>query len=718
MKKEEAKQKVAELVTRFKNATESGQIKKYSEEETKKDFILPLFEALGWDVYNKKEVSAEEFISGNRVDYGFYLNERPQFYVEAKAAKEDLNREKFADQAIQYSWNKGVVWAVLTDFEGLKIFNAQNIKADLWAKQFKSINCNEFIDRFDEIWLLSKEAFLNNQLDKEAEKSGKKLLKISVSKKLYEDLNEARIILTERFLAVNPDLGKNPHLLDEGVQKILDRIIFLRVAEDRGVEAPTLRPLVRDYHARNIRAQKFLYQSMIEKFKELDEIYNSHIFAPHPSDDWEEFTDIVEQIIEKLYGQEGYYEYDFKVMSADVLGTVYEQYLGHRLAKAAKGDLFGGSNIDVAKDLKKRKQQGIYYTPEFIVDYIVKNALGPMLDKCKSIADLQKIKVLDPACGSGSFLIKAFELIRKKYEDFGSSGQYINLQILINNLYGVDLDDQAVEIARLNLLIAALEKREKLPNLMNIKNGNSLISGGEEELKKYFGKNWRDKKPFNWQEEFPEVFKQGGFDVVIGNPPYVVLESNDEQLEWLKNNFVSTQGGKVNLYKVFIEKSLNVLLKNGYLGFICPSNYLSSADSKNLRKILLEQSRLLEIIEYSEKDKVFQNVTQALTTLIIQKDNGKKNLPVHVVTNKHGDITSIQNDFYHNTNFEFISPNLVINKMRNCNHQFGEIVDGFQGEVNVSTKKSLFTEDRKDTDYLPLLRGNLLEPDNIGTKAE
>ena len=166
------------------------------------------------------------------------------------------------------------------------------------------------------------------------------------------------------------------------------------------------------------------------------------------------------------------------------------------------------------------------------MDYIVESALAPVLEKCKDINDLQKVKVLDPACGSGSFLIKALELIYKKYEQFGRTGQYTKLDILANNLYGVDLDEQAVEIARLNLLIAALEERMKMPNLGNIKNGNSLISGADEELKKRFGKDWRDKKAFNWETEFPEVFKQGGFDVVIGNPPWVSAKGKQKSVDF------------------------------------------------------------------------------------------------------------------------------------------------------------------------------------------
>ena len=179
--------------------------------------------------------------------------------------------------------------------------------------------------------------------------------------------------------------------LDEGVQKLLDRLIFLRVAEDRGIEGPILKELLREHEEKG--GHKF--QSMIKKFRELDEIYNSNLFSEHPFEKWEEYGDATENVIKILYGKPGYYEYDFKVMPADVLGGVYENYLGYRLEKSRKG-------LSVSKDAKKRKEHGIYYTPDFIVDYIVKNTLKPVLDKCTSVEQLKKIKVLDPACGSGS----------------------------------------------------------------------------------------------------------------------------------------------------------------------------------------------------------------------------------------------------------------------------------------------------------------------------
>ena len=196
-----------------------------------------------------------------------------------------------------------------------------------------------------------------------------------------------------------------------------------------------------------------------------------------------------------------------------MLGNIYEQYLGVILTKI-------GKRAKLKESHAHRKEQGIYYTPTYIVDYIVRNTLGELL-KDKKI-DASKIRVLDPACGSGSFLIKAFDILNehharkdKNYNQKTLAGENIAYsakeRILKNNIYGVDLDKQAVEIAQLNLLLKIAEKGHRLPLLQeNIKNGNSLIDDH----------NIAGDKAFNWQQQFKSVMSEGGFDVVIGNPPY------------------------------------------------------------------------------------------------------------------------------------------------------------------------------------------------------
>ena len=406
----EAKEKIKNLIAKYEAEKAAGKIAKYSEEETKRGFIEPLFEALGWDFSSKQEITLEEQISGDRVDYGFYLNGRIKIYLEAKKIAADLHREEYAKQAIRYSWNKGVTWAVLTDFESVIVFNALSPEKSLAGKKYFEIPHTEYLERFDQLWLLSKEAFLSDQLDKEAENHGKKLQKISVTEKLAKDLNRCRQLLTGAFTDLNKNVATD--LIDEGVQKLLDRLIFIRVAEYRKIEPPTLIPLLHQWQSGGQAAKISPYQAMVQKFRELDKTYDSNLFSPHPFEEWEEYGGATEAVISILYGDKDYFEYDFSAIPADVLGAVYENYLGYKMQQGKRNLL--GNELDIAKDKRKRKEKGIYYTPRFIVDYIVQNALGPILDKCQSINDLKKIKVLYPACGSGSFLVAAMNFLIKK----------------------------------------------------------------------------------------------------------------------------------------------------------------------------------------------------------------------------------------------------------------------------------------------------------------
>ena len=598
MNKDQAKEEIKKLIAKYEQVKASGKIKSYTEEETKNAFIKPLFEILGWDFSEKDEVSAEEFIiSSGRVDYGFYINNRPKFYLEAKPLKADLNLEEFAKQAIRYSFNRGVTWAILTDFEGIKVFNAQALSNYLGDKLYFELSYSEYLSHFDKLWELSKESFQSDLIDKNAQEAGKKLPKTPITELLYKDLNECRKILTDQLGKWNP--GVPQHLLDEGVQKLLDRIVFIKVAEDRKIENNVFLPLINQWRLLTGPNKPTLYQSMTKKFRELDSIYNSSLFSPHPFEKWEEEGEALEKVLKILNGKEGYYEYDFSIMPADILGTVYENYLGYKLSQSAKG-------LKLHKDAEKRKEQGIYYTPTSIVDYIVRNTLKPVLDNCKSVDELKKIRVLDPACGSGSFLIKALEVIVEKYKDFSVDvNDFTKFEILQENIYGVDLDQQAVEIAKLNLLINSFGQREILPSLdHNIKNGNSLISGEDKEMEKYFGKDFKNKKPFNWQEEFPEVFSQGGFDVIIGNPPYVFTRGNfdDSEKKYYSDIYEQTEF-KINTYVLFIEKSFNILNKEGVIGFIIPNNWLTLETASRFRKFILEKTSNVQIINI--KDKVF-----------------------------------------------------------------------------------------------------------------
>lgn len=318
---ESAKQEIAKLVEKYNKLKIENKIKDYNEAQTLSGFIEPLFMYLGWDVHNLDEVSPEDKNTNGRVDRAFRINGIVKFFLEAKSMKSDLNIESYAQQAIKYSWNKGVSYAVLTDFEGIKVFNANARSKTLRDKIIFQISCENYISDFDKLWLLSKEGFEKGLLDAYAESIFKKAQKLNVNEKLFSDLREAREILTKSFKSWNSSLSADD--LDEGIQRILDRLVFIRVLEDRKLEDVILRPLIRDD-----RKNQEIFHSLIGKFRELDNIYNSSLFKEHACEKWEnhDLRDF-NKVIELLYGDD-VYEYDFKDIPADILGGVYESYLG------------------------------------------------------------------------------------------------------------------------------------------------------------------------------------------------------------------------------------------------------------------------------------------------------------------------------------------------------------------------------------------------------
>ncbi len=651
MDKELIKNRIQELVDKYEAIKKDGKLKTYSEEDTIQGFILPLFEILGWDIRNKKEVSSQDHIKGSgRPDHTFKINGITQFYLESKKLSVDLDDEIFSKQVINYSWNTGVTYAILTDFDSIKVFNAQRIeKRDLMDKLVFELSHDKYISDFETLWHLSRESFQKKTLDEYAEKIGKKEKSVQVAtvvKKINEDIQDCREWLTKEFKSWNEELHLSKDVIDEGVQKLLDRLIFLRVAEDREVEPNILKNLLREAEkSKNYKP----FEAMSVIFRELDKIYDSNLFSPHPFESWEIVDNNgFEKMIERLYGKKGQYEYNFKEMPADVLGTVYENYLNYKLTQSKKG-------VNVEKDVKKRKEQGIFYTPTFVVDYIVRNALKPVLDNCKSVADLKKIKVLDPACGSGSFLIRALEAIAEKYKEFGIDGS-VKRQIILENIFGVDLDMQAVEIARLNLLINSLDSKEILPKLdKNIKNGNSLT--------------------FDWKEEFKEVFKQGGFDVIIGNPPYIKEFVNKDAFNGLHDN--PYYQGKMDLWTMFACISIDLLKDNGVMGFIAPNNWVTNAGASIMRNKVLTDGELKTFIDFGDY-KVFQQAGIQTMIYIFEKEKPSKKYEVDYLRINDKNISEeklILDIFGEKQKIEIEPEKLVDKNITFSNQESGSIFD-------------------------------------------
>lgn len=633
-----AKNNVRELVKKYNQTVASGRLKFYNEENTKKDFLTPLFRELGWDVENTKahdEVTNEDKVSKGRVDYAFRINGIPKFFLEAKALNKSLNESEDALQAINYAWHKDTTWAVLSDFKTLIIYNAEVKGKTLSDARFIVLTCDQFVDQFQKLWWLSKPAFIENLLDKEALSWGKKLRKTKVGDQLLQELMVYRELLSKDILKNNAGKNLSEEEIDESVQRIIDRLIFIRTTEDRQIEAPMLRPIIRDI--KDKKRGNFT-RELNGLYRYYDFYYNSKLFLLHLCENLEISDDVMTKVVEGLYeSKESLTNYDFFAIDADVLGNIYEQYLGHILRKTLKR-----AKIE-SKDTH-RKEQGIYYTPTYIVDYIVRNTLCEAL-KNKKPSEVDHIKILDMACGSGSFLIKAFDALNEYYRlrdkdytqtkmdtDNGVSNDTWKItrksNILRKNLYGVDLDQKAVEIAQLNLLLKTAESKHRLPDLQeNIKCGNSILSQAVVDPSSMPGSP-EATKPFDWNKEFPSIIFNGGWDVIIGNPPYVRQEELSEIKPYLQANYESFHG-MADLFVYFFEKELSLLKKDGYFGMIVSNKWLKAGYGINLRKYL-SQYWIEQYIDFGDLQ-VFEGATTYPCIIIIRKI--KKPNPKIVVCN-------------------------------------------------------------------------------------
>ncbi len=375
----------------------------------------------------------------------------------------------------------------------------------------------------------------------------------------------------------------------------------------------------------------------------------------------------LKDLLKNLYYPDSPYE--FSVLPADILGHVYERFLGSTIS------LTSGHRAKIEQKPEVRKAGGVFYTPTYIVNSIVENTLGNLLNgsspdnpKPISISKAAKIKVLDPACGSGSFLIVAYQYLldwhlaqyctNSKHHSRGKNPKIYQAasgdhrlttderkRILLNNIYGVDIDPQAVEVAKLSLLLKVVEgeteqivqrdfisDRERiLPNLSsNIRCGNSLIGAELYEDEQMLLLDDEDQyriNVFDWQRSFPEVFENGGFDCVIGNPPYIRIQGMKEwapqEVEWLKQNYEAAGSGNFDIYICFIEKGLSLLSPNGILGYITPNKFFNSKYGALLRNKISAGAHLKQIVHFGF-EQVFEQATTYTCLLFLGKTASNK----------------------------------------------------------------------------------------------
>lgn len=726
--KEEAYKKIAELVERFSEQYQSYKKSEYNETLTRRDFIDPFFKALGWDVDNSfgyaesyREVIHEDKLKIGKAtkapDYSFRLpGGKRLFFVEAKKPYVSVKDEiQPAYQVRRYGWSAKLPVSIITDFEEFSVYDCTKKpkpadKASV--ARIKYLTYKEYLSEFDFIWdTFSKKRVLKGSFDKYVKSDTIKKGTATVDKEFLQSLDSWRTYLATSISWNNKDLDEDE--INFVVQQTLDRIIFLRIAEDRSIE-----PYGNLKSA--IKTGKY-YQNLFQIFKEADDKYNSGLFdfkKDRISSEIQVENKVIKSIINELYYPECPYE--FSVLSVEILGSAYEQFLG----KTITIDKNHRAKIEVKPEV--RKAGGVYYTPQYIVDYIVQNTVGKLTEG-KTPKEVSQLKIVDPACGSGSFLIGAYQYLLDWHKEYyiehqtsiakgrkddvirpdGNLSTAEKKRILLNNIYGVDIDVNAVEVTKLSLLLKCMEGETEasiasqlslfnervLPTLdNNIKSGNSLV---DEDF--YYGEldlGERKVKPFNWQKAFPEVFKlrstdknldfkrqyqkiknqtdetdeliskyivkepeqsdkkSGGFDIVIGNPPYGALFSKEES-NYLKSRY-QTAVWRVESYLTFIEKGIKLLKNNGMLGFIIPDTLLNLGFTQPTREILLRNSKLDQLIGLPSN--VFSGATVDTIILLAEKSGyTEKYHPSNVLVKTFGkkqEINSIidaQNEFFIST---------------------------------------------------------------------
>jgi type I restriction-modification system DNA methylase subunit/predicted type IV restriction endonuclease len=604
--KDKAKEKLEALVKKFR--LNEKHYKSLSETDIETKLVQELFtEILGWtkdDFFQQAKVMRGD--RRGRADYEFRLGEKRVFYLEVKKVGIALNKE--ADkQVVSYALSKkNVPFAISTNFEQLKIFCVEDAEDNVFTV-FSSPE--QYISRFEDLWLLSRESFEKGLLLQRVTDEGRLKKRISIDKVLLEDLMHIRKLIAMDIEKRYPS-KYSINEQEEIIQRILDRLIFIRRCEDTGIQPDDLRL----FDITGISDER-AYSKLKSLFEQYNSAYNSGLFVSGVDNDCDNITlngDIIKKLIYLLYeSKDKQYVYNFDWIDADVLGQVYEQYLGKILqqTKSGKATLKDGQ--------AHRKEQGIYYTPTYVVDFIVKNTLGEFIKDNKT--DISKIKILDPACGSGSFLIKAFDFLynerkneqaEQKTLTTDSQGFYsFKTEIIKNNLFGVDLDNKAVEITKLNLLLKASEKGRKLPEEvdLHIRHGNSLINDDTIAVKDYF----------KWEKDFQE----GSFDVVVGNPPYGV-EFTASERDFFRKNYL-TASRVIDSYILFIEKATKLLKKDGVMGFIIPESWLTNPSNINLREYLIKNFSIQRIVDIPGM--VFPDATVDTVILILKNKKDPDN---------------------------------------------------------------------------------------------
>jgi adenine-specific DNA-methyltransferase len=648
---------VCKLVDIFEAGKTTYLSSSYQESHARTDHIDKFFIALGWDVGHSvqtnpyaQEVKIERSVTTGaarrRADYAFSCAprfNRPLFFVEAKKPSSPIATADNYFQAIRYSWNTQLPLVVLTDFANFHIIDSRfppNLQNAL-NRQHKVFTYKDYKnrDKFAEIyWLFSKEAVLANSIslyvaslpDKEAPLDSYQMGLFAggytnLDELFLYQLDEYRETLARAYKRDNQDLDGEQ--LTEVVQRTLDRLVFLRFLEDKLIEPESV--------VQKISVAKNPWAEFITQSKRLNAIYNGIVFKPHALLDTPNFVRITQDFVQICRDLSAYDSpYDFNYIPVEILGRIYERFLGKVVTATAK-------RVKVEDKPAVRKAGGVFYTPDYIVQYMSEQALAPLVAD-KSPAELLKIRVIDTSCGSGSFLIGTFDVLQRALSQLyfhnpslAKAGEWIDRdgqlqlslrkkrELLVQCIHGVDIDPQAVEVAQLSLYLKLMEdetgesarsgqleiQEALLPTLnRNIVVGNSLTAPLDDAYANdiFMHETGDDYGAVNIRATFPQVMqKEGGFDLIIGNPPYIKEYTHKEAFDGL--HLSPYYQGKMDLWYLFACRGFDLLKPNkGRLAFIATNNWTTNSGAKKLRQKILTDGRIEKLIDFGDY-KVFKD---------------------------------------------------------------------------------------------------------------
>lgn len=656
-----ARSKIQTLAETFDKGVSRYLSADYQEAEARKDFIDKFFIALGWDVNHDEQINPYEqevkvergvtVASGQRrADYSFSVAPRfsdVRFYVEAKKPFGDIATPENYFQTIRYGWNSGTPVAVLTDFEQFHVLDCR-YKPDPDSALNRALSVYHYTDysdsaKFSEIyWLFSHEAVRNGSIEKYAANLPKPRGK-AIQRELFpgaykpvdeaflEELDDYRIELARAFKKGRQELDSE--MLTEMVQRTIDRLVFMRFLEDKEIETKRLVSLFGESSSP--------WEGFISNSKRLNAVYNGIVFKKHDvlddamafHPDESAFANICEDLAHINS------PYDFDAIPLHILGSIYERFLGKIIVATEK-------RVRIEEKLEVRKAGGVYYTPEYIVRYIVSNTVGSLIHG-RTPADIAKMRFVDIACGSGSFLLGIYETLLQYHGNYYNAltasdkralvergecldreGKLIlslhkKRQILLNNVFGVDIDAQAVEVAQLSLYLRLMQEettvstREHqqefhetlLPSLSkNIVCGNSLIGRDLYDGALIITDEEKLINPMNFSDAFPEVLAEGGFSAVVGNPPYVRIQGFPQiQIRYLSSHYDSATGN-FDLYVNFLEKAFKLIKPGGMAGYIAPNKFFKTDYGRGLRAFLAKERAIWKIVNFGASQ-VFDAIT-------------------------------------------------------------------------------------------------------------